>query len=124
MNEKSLVFLYGTLKRGFGNHHFLDGSRFLGKAITKKKYALYVSGIPFVIENEPVSQISGEVYEVDEDTLARLDRLEGHPDWYCRKWINLIMERGSLNDVEKVNEAWIYFFPHKEGVLVKSGVFE
>jgi hypothetical protein len=31
----------------------------------------------------------GETYEVDEPTLAAMDRLEGHPDFYCRSTIAL-----------------------------------
>jgi len=120
MTEESLVFVYGTLKRGFGNHHLLSESRFVGQAVTKEKYSLYEAGIPFVIENEPVSHISGEVYAVDEKTLARLDCLEGHPDWYCRKSVDV-----SVNTSQggQMLEAWIYFFSKKQGVLVKSGVF-
>ncbi len=33
--------------------------------------------------------IVGEVYEVDEATLAELDRLEGHPEFYRRTEIAL-----------------------------------
>jgi gamma-glutamylaminecyclotransferase len=120
MSEKQIVFVYGTLKRGFGNHHLLNGSKFIGQALTKEKYALYVSGIPFVIESEPVSQISGEVYEVDQKTLARLDRLEGHPDWYCRK---MVYVSGNTNESGESLKAWIYFFPKRRGVIVESGIF-
>ena len=33
--------------------------------------------------------VAGEVYEVDKPTLAALDRLEGHPDFYRRTTIAL-----------------------------------
>ena len=33
--------------------------------------------------------VAGEVYEVDQVTLASLDRLEGHPDFYQRTCIAL-----------------------------------
>ncbi|MBD3793206.1 MAG: gamma-glutamylcyclotransferase [Campylobacterales bacterium] len=34
------LFVYGTLKKGFENHHFLDGAKFLGEATTKEKYPM------------------------------------------------------------------------------------
>ena len=124
MTDKHMVFVYGTLKRGFGNNRLLSGSKFLGEARTEDKFALYESGIPFVIEDEQVSQISGEVYEVDERTLARLDRLEGHPNWYFRKMVNISVNATERYETEKRIQAWIYFFPKRQGILIKSGVFQ
>ena len=123
MADKHMVFVYGTLKRGFSNNRLLSGSKFLGEARTEGKFALYESGIPFVIEIERVSQISGEVYEVDERTLALLDRLEGHPDWYCRKIVEVTINADACDEADKTIQAWIYFFPEKQGALVESGVF-
>jgi gamma-glutamylaminecyclotransferase len=54
MCEENLVFVYGTLQQGFSNHRYLAGSKFLGRARTEKKYALYSAGLPFVIMTEPV----------------------------------------------------------------------
>jgi len=111
------VFVYGTLKRGFGNHALLSGARFVGRARTKHKYALYESGIPFLYPYESVSFIKGEVYEVDDITLDSLDALEGHPFWYRREKAPVILDNG------KEVEAWIYFYPEKEGVLNTSGEY-
>ncbi|MFN5547512.1 MAG: gamma-glutamylcyclotransferase, partial [Bacteroidota bacterium] len=75
---KTNIFVYGTLRQQFGNHHFLSTARFLGDAITQSKYVMHASSsIPFVSQSQAVSQIVGEVYEVDAQTLANLDRLEG-----------------------------------------------
>jgi len=30
------IFVYGTLKKGFENNHFLDGAKFIDDAITKE----------------------------------------------------------------------------------------
>ena len=32
------LFVYGTLKRGFGNNYILRNSKFLGSAITEEKF--------------------------------------------------------------------------------------
>lgn len=47
------------------------------------------------------AQIEGELVEVDGEQLARIDRLERHPDWYRRERITLIDGR----------EAWMYLHP-------------
>jgi gamma-glutamylcyclotransferase (GGCT)/AIG2-like uncharacterized protein YtfP len=45
--------------------------------------------------------VIGELYEVDDETLAALDRLEGHPSFYRRTAITLAPPR----DAEPV---WTY----------------
>lgn len=68
---------------------------FVGNATTANEYAMYSKDYPFVTEKKVVSTIEGEVYEVlDEDTLHRLDQLEGHPDEYTRKPVEVILESG------------------------------
>ena len=63
--ESKFIFVYGTLKRGLGNHHFLSDSTYIGKGKTKKKYSLYVSGIPYVYKNENLYHILGEIFQVN-----------------------------------------------------------
>ena len=112
------VFVYGTLRKGQCNHHyFLDRSKFLGMAKTKKKYALYGSGVPFLSRSRAVSQVIGEVYSVDDATLSRLDQLEGHPDVYTREQAEVVLEDGTELT------AWIYFYDLAQGDLIQSGDF-
>ena len=84
------VFCYGSLKRGFGNHRLLDTSTFVGEAITEARYTMIPLGFfPGVIQSGNTS-IRGELYDVDEVTLRRLDRLEGHPTFYQRQEIDVL----------------------------------
>lgn len=84
------LFVYGTLKKGFGNHVLLDGCRFMQEATTKPFYRLYDCGpYPCLVKAKQGRAISGEVYEVDDATLKRLDRLEGVPFLYQRDTIEL-----------------------------------
>jgi gamma-glutamylaminecyclotransferase len=73
------VFVYGTLKRGGQNHHFLAGQQFLGPARTAAGFTLYSLGeFPGMVRT-PASDrhVVGEVWEVDAPALAALDALEG-----------------------------------------------
>jgi len=72
-----LVFVYGTLKRGRENHHWLAGQRFITEARTRPLYRLYdMGGYPGMIRDENGVAVEGEIWEVDESGLARLDVLE------------------------------------------------
>jgi gamma-glutamylcyclotransferase (GGCT)/AIG2-like uncharacterized protein YtfP len=78
------VFVYGTLKRGYGNHRVMEAAEgeFLQKD-TIKGYEIYNTGcFPAVVEGEGVVQ--GEVFEVPEEGMYFLDRLEGVPRLYDR----------------------------------------
>lgn len=81
----SKVFVYGTLKQGEGNHRLLEQARFVGDAATKRGFSMTTGGCPFV-HMLGEDSIRGEVYEVNEHQLARLDQLEGYvpgrPDNY------------------------------------------
>jgi gamma-glutamylaminecyclotransferase len=72
------IFVYGTLKRGLSNAHWLEGQRFLAEARTEPCYRMVdCGGYPgmFAVESEGVS-IVGEIWEVDDAGKARLDVLE------------------------------------------------
>ena len=112
------VFVYGTLKYGLHNHYLLGDSKFIANAKTKERYSLYANGIPYVVKTESTSYISGEVYEIDNITLNQLDRLEGHPNWYVREEILVVLDNN--NDLK----VWIYFYPNKIGNLIENGIFE
>jgi gamma-glutamylcyclotransferase (GGCT)/AIG2-like uncharacterized protein YtfP len=69
------VFVYGTLKKGEGNHHLLENSECLGEGYVKGMLC-NIHGLPALVEGN--NDVPGELYSVDGDTLERLDRLEGY----------------------------------------------
>ncbi|WP_111655389.1 gamma-glutamylcyclotransferase family protein [Isoalcanivorax indicus] len=78
------VFVYGTLLRGESNHHWLAGARFLGRWQTPARFRLFSLGSYPVLCPGGRQAVAGEVYAVDADGLAALDRLEEYPACYDR----------------------------------------
>lgn len=76
-NELYKVAVYGTLRKGNGNNVLLSNSKFLGEGFTLPKFEMFsLGGFPGITGGS--TSIKVEVYEVDSDTLSRLDRLEGY----------------------------------------------
>ncbi|MFH1061016.1 MAG: gamma-glutamylcyclotransferase family protein [Pseudomonadota bacterium] len=115
MSEEHLVFVYGTLRKGYQNHHLLAGARDLGPARTVALHALYLDDYPYLVKGHAVCRVVGELYGVDDAGLARLDLLEEHPVWYCR-------EKVTVEDRQGIHrKVWVYFFPRPKGRLLASG---
>lgn len=90
MEQKSLIAVYGTLKKGFENHFIIKNSKFLGSYVTKTRHVMLDLGVPHCSVRWDIGmQIKVELYEVNEKTLERLDALEGHPHNYYRDWVEL-----------------------------------
>ena len=116
-----LIFVYGTLKRGGRYHYLLENGKvsFMGKAITRERFIMYErDGIPYVSRKKRLSRIKGEVYEVDEKTLFRLDLLEEHPHWYKREEVDVELEDG-----RDFLRAFMYFNENEKGRVILSGNF-
>ncbi|MBF0192778.1 MAG: gamma-glutamylcyclotransferase [Magnetococcales bacterium] len=91
------VFVYGTLKKGCGNHHWLGDATdpILASATGLRMHD--GPGYPMAMRGNGV--VHGELYWVDQETLDQLDLLEGCPDYYNRQlW--------KLN--QPAISAWIY----------------
>jgi len=109
---RELVFVYGTLKRGFWNNALLKRARFIGEGITLEKFKLYTVGFPYAVPDEKGLPLKGEVYEVDEKTLLELDNLEGYPIHYKRKRVKVKLNTG------KEVEAFMYYREEPRGAPV------
>lgn len=85
--SKTILFVYGTLKRGHKNNHFLKDQEFLGEATTMPLYRLYaLDWHPgMVLDPENGLEVKGELYAVDEWALAEMDEYEGVPSWFIRQ---------------------------------------
>lgn len=72
--EQIQVAVYGTLKQGGNNHHYLNGAEYLGSA-QLDGFSLYDLG-PWPAARQEPGVIQVEVYTVDRETFATLDQLE------------------------------------------------
>jgi gamma-glutamylaminecyclotransferase len=76
----SLIFVYGTLKRGGSNHDCLKGQRFVAVARTQPAFYLYeLDGYPGLVlaSDGRGRSIEGEIWDVNAACLIKLDLLEG-----------------------------------------------
>lgn len=120
---RTRVFVYGTLKKGGWNHdRFLNKTAFVGNASTVKNYTMLADRLPYVDQHHfpPASgHIKGEVYAATPAELDMLDKLEGHPEWYCREPVQVNLIRPGRSE-EKM-WAFLYFSDSGEGKIVHSG---
>lgn len=96
-----LVFVYGSLKEGFGNHALLGDSELVARTQTTKRQFRMISldAFPAVLKNGHCA-IAGEVYSVDLMTMVYLDMLESNGELYKREKVEL----------ESGHVAWMYIF--------------
>jgi gamma-glutamylcyclotransferase (GGCT)/AIG2-like uncharacterized protein YtfP len=96
----NLVLCYGTLKKGYSNHRCISEQKYICKAKTaESNFQLYNVGggaYPAAVISEKGRHIEGELYEVDDEGMKRLDWLEGvSHGLYARKSIQVIKEDDS-----------------------------
>ena len=102
------VFVYGSLLKGLGNHRLLEESTLIGTTRSPQGFNMVDLGaFPGVLVDEKITEgtVIGEVYEVDETTMRRLDGLEGYNRDYP--------ERGMYDKkliTTEFGEAFIYTY--------------
>jgi gamma-glutamylcyclotransferase (GGCT)/AIG2-like uncharacterized protein YtfP len=76
------LFVYGTLKRGFRNHHYLGKAKYYGMGLLPFARMLSVGSYPAVIfdyrAERPEGWPVGEIFEINEEILSAIDHLEGY----------------------------------------------
>jgi gamma-glutamylaminecyclotransferase len=112
--KQHLVFVYGTLRQDEVNHDLLAPARFVAEARTEPCFELFDLG-PFpAMSANGRTAVLGELYAVDDATLARLDHLEGHPRLYQRTRIR-------LDDGQEVQTYLMDHARMRGRVLIASG---
>jgi gamma-glutamylcyclotransferase (GGCT)/AIG2-like uncharacterized protein YtfP len=100
----SLLFVYGTLRRGGTDAHLMSGAEFLGEA-SIAAVVVQRGGYPGLVHGG--GSVQGELFEVPEVLWLQLDEYEG-PGYVCR-----------LSDVEFGGEtvrAWVYWLASSRSI--------
>jgi gamma-glutamylcyclotransferase (GGCT)/AIG2-like uncharacterized protein YtfP len=93
------VFVYGSLKRGEPNHHWIAAAPYLGEAQLPGARLYDLGPFPMAVASgDPADTIAGELYAVTPAVLAALDRFEGVPRLYERQSWRLA----------NGTQAWVY----------------
>lgn len=108
------LFVYGTLKKGYGNHHILDGAKLIGNARMYNAVMYSLGGFPGLQKTASLEDyVDGELYDVDAGVLKRCDMLEGHPDFYIRKDGLVHMQPSQIpTHPTHLEECQYYEYPH------------
>ncbi|RPF52243.1 gamma-glutamylcyclotransferase [Aquisalibacillus elongatus] len=104
------LFVYGTLRKGERNHDFLKQATLISEQSWTEGF-LIDTGYDYpamVIDSDNL--VYGEVYEIDSETLAKVDALEGYKDdsehnHYMRSKRMIYSDVGSM-------EAYVYYYHH------------
>lgn len=112
------VFVYGTLRKHEENHDLLKKAhRLYEQASVKGELFDTGFGYPALLHGD--GSVYGEVYEVDDQTLIKLDRLE---DFNEHDWENSLYDRIIMNvqtDVEEL-QAYVYSMKNKKHSLFQK----
>ncbi len=92
------VFVYGTLMQGERASGMLGDSVYKGEFVLDD-YAMYDLG-PFPgIKEKPGEEVIGEVYEIQDSVIPRMDSYEGEGELYKRAVVSVRNDRSRINDV-------------------------
>ena len=136
------VFVYGSLLSNLGNHHILSELKsharlISSECLTVNKFYLtglksnehpYLSEVP--LHNDQLSyRIKGELYQVSDDALSKLDWFEEHPVEYFRSVIEVNdltggAPSGSAPESFPVLLANIYLLKNEERIAAARADFD
>jgi len=120
MDNTFKVFVYGTLKQG-GRFDMSD------KAVSVKKgtlmgHCLWQGRFPFITVEHKDDTVYGEVHEYNIKHLDTLDRIEGYPNLYNRKEVEVSVGSGWMVKavVYFTEDEWVT----KGATLIEDGNFK
>jgi len=81
LGNPKLIFVYGTLKKGFRLHHYLEGAKFIRATMTlHAEHDLEAIGgediSPFPAMVPGKFHVTGELYDVPDKILKAIEKLE------------------------------------------------
>lgn len=104
--QDNVIGVYGTLKKGHGNYYnYLRSAKFVGTGQTKDKYPLIKEGLPYMVNKKGIGHnVTIDVFKVSDASFKDIDALEGHPQWYKRERVPVVVKGKEIM-------CWVYFNP-------------
>lgn len=127
--RRHLLFVYGTLKKGFIRHELLKLKKpmFVGDAWTQGDYynMEYTNGAspyPVVLatHRNAGGKIHGEVYLVPPEAIVHCDFYESNGEYYDRKKVTVDITNANNPSVPLSTTAWMYEGNREHWSVVKS----
>lgn len=88
------VFVYGRLMAGRNyNQHYLQGQTFLGQGVVNDYKRYILGGLEGMVPQKG-DHVVGEVYEVDQKTMDKLDHLHHIGTMFNRMIVDVNLENG------------------------------
>ena len=120
-----LIFVYGSLLSGMGNHGLLDNddSVLVDTFKTAPEYTLLDLGWYPGVVGVGDTPIIGELYRVSEEVWLDIEHLEGYPEFYDRVVLNThegdaimyVLDEDYLSSYESVASGdWKGYFSHRK----------
>lgn len=111
--EKTILFVYGTLKRGEKNSRLLADQEFVGEATTAPRYRVFDLGPwPGLVRDDANGlAVRGELFAVSECCLTELDEFEEDAGAFVRERIEVDGHEG----------VWAYYLSATPPEGTKSG---
>jgi gamma-glutamylcyclotransferase (GGCT)/AIG2-like uncharacterized protein YtfP len=101
-----LLFVYGTLRKEGTNHHFLESANLI-EPLCWVFGQMFDTGLGYpVIKEGSERKVVGELYEITESELQKVDQLEDYsPHNETNEYVRLI---GQVFTANKCYEAYFY----------------
>ena len=127
------IFVYGTLRPGYPNAGLYRDREHRAYSAEMPGASLLCTpgmGFPFCVDNAdirrltpPKMPVKGELLvfrnEDEADILERLDRLEGHPNFYTRTERTLFYYTGDDDKIQIEDRAWVYMIQGRSLALTE-----
>ncbi|MGI6434439.1 MAG: gamma-glutamylcyclotransferase family protein [Syntrophomonadaceae bacterium] len=96
---KFFVYSGSFMKNGRYHQYYLQGKTFLGKGFIEG-YAKYILGSLHGILPEEGKRVQGEVYDIDPETLAKMDFLMNAETAFNKGVVDVELENGETLQAE------------------------
>ncbi len=111
--QNKVIAVYGSLRKGMGNHGLISHSELLETRVVNLPFKMIsLGGFPGLVRDIQENEITIELYEVDQPTYQRVEHLEGYPSLYDKYPFEL---------PEYESPVEIYILNEKDGYYARKG---